>query len=87
MTEISFLPFYSADATTKLARALLVLQRLGLFCFCLAKRYSLTASIFFSCQNFVDSIIRIIFAYEFIHHLREGNRKTQAIEALRFLLL
>jgi len=53
----------------------------------LAKRYSLTASIFFSCQNFVDSKIRIIFAYEFIPHLREGNRKTQAIEALRFLLL
>ena len=38
-------------------------------------------------QNFVDSKIRIIFAYEFIPHLREGNRKTQAIEALRFLLL
>ena len=30
MTEISFLPFYSADATTKLARALLVLQTLDL---------------------------------------------------------
>ncbi|KDS28927.1 hypothetical protein M098_1280 [Phocaeicola vulgatus str. 3775 SR(B) 19] len=33
-----------------------------------------------------DKKITVIFAHEFIPHLREGNRKTQAIEALRFLL-
>ncbi len=88
MTEISFLPFYSADATTKLARALFTNAKVSfiLFLFSQAKRYSLITSIFLR-QNFVDRKIRIIFAYEFIPHLREGNRKTQAIEALRFLLL
>ncbi len=36
---------------------------------------------------FADKKITFTFAYEFIPHLREGNRKTQAIEAMRFLLL
>ncbi len=48
MTEISFLPFYSADATTKLARALFTNAKVSfiLFLFSQAKRYSLITSIF-----------------------------------------
>ena len=40
MTEISFLPFYSADATTKLARALFTNAKVSfiLFLFSQAKR-------------------------------------------------
>ena len=41
----------------------------------------------FLCRYFVNSRKSATFAKEFIPHLREGNRKTQAIEALRFLLL
>lgn len=54
MTEISFLPFYSADATTKLARALFMNAKVSFILFLFsqtiffAKRNSLIASIFFT---------------------------------------
>jgi len=49
-------------------------------------KYNGFAQYFFQ-DFFADKKITFTFAYEFIPHLREGNRKTQAIEALRFLLL
>lgn len=80
MTGTSLLPFYSADATTMLARALLVLQRWRFP----PNKYTVLPNIF-SLKNFADKK-NLYFTYEFIPHLKEGNRKTQAIEALRFLL-
>lgn len=43
MTEISFLPFYSADATTKLARALFTNAKVSFILFLFSQ------TIFFDC--------------------------------------